>query len=251
MNLLRYIRQRLLAQGKTTKYLLYAIGEIFLVVIGILIALQINNWNEEKINANIELALLKSCREGLEKDLSDVLYNMDRHMRGIESANYVIDKLESKSSYNLDSIAFKMSEAVFPTLFVHSTSAFEAIKSKGVNIISNVDLRNHIIDVYDSRYNFFLRFEEDFLDEIDHGYQDIFPTRFEEGYKYNIDESFSGELKPLDFDQLRSDQEFKYYLKTLRNETMLLVNFQYQQLYEDIESLMKELDAEIKSKENL
>src|SRR6056297_2397045 len=45
---LRKIRQNLLMENKTTKYLKYAIGEILLVVIGILIALQINNWNEQK-----------------------------------------------------------------------------------------------------------------------------------------------------------------------------------------------------------
>ncbi|MBT8306228.1 MAG: hypothetical protein KJN85_04770, partial [Maribacter sp.] len=44
----RKIRQQLLIENRTGKYLLYAIGEIVLVVIGILIALQINNWNEEK-----------------------------------------------------------------------------------------------------------------------------------------------------------------------------------------------------------
>jgi len=44
----RKIRQQLLAEGAVKKYLLYAIGEILLVVIGILIALQINNWNEQQ-----------------------------------------------------------------------------------------------------------------------------------------------------------------------------------------------------------
>ena len=44
----RHIRQQLLGEGKTGKYLKYAIGEIFLVVIGILLALQINNWNETR-----------------------------------------------------------------------------------------------------------------------------------------------------------------------------------------------------------
>ena len=44
----RKFRQNLLSEGKTGKYLKYAIGEIILVVIGILIALQINNWNEDR-----------------------------------------------------------------------------------------------------------------------------------------------------------------------------------------------------------
>jgi len=49
IKLFRNIRQKLVAEGKTTNYLKYAIGEIVLVVIGILIALQINNWNESQI----------------------------------------------------------------------------------------------------------------------------------------------------------------------------------------------------------
>mgnify|MGYP001591841413 CR=1 FL=1 len=50
----RRIRQGLLSENKFSKYLLYAIGEIILVVIGILIALQINNWNEKRKNDNIK-----------------------------------------------------------------------------------------------------------------------------------------------------------------------------------------------------
>lgn len=50
----RNIRHTLLNEGKTSRYLKYAIGEIVLVVIGILIALQINNWNEDrKENLNL------------------------------------------------------------------------------------------------------------------------------------------------------------------------------------------------------
>ena len=49
ITLFHRIRQRFIESGSVTKYLLYAIGEILLVVIGILIALQVNNWNEERL----------------------------------------------------------------------------------------------------------------------------------------------------------------------------------------------------------
>lgn len=62
----RRIRQQLLSENKFSKYLLYAIGEIILVVIGILIALQINNWNQNKLDEQLE-------SQYYERLLSDVL----------------------------------------------------------------------------------------------------------------------------------------------------------------------------------
>jgi len=53
INFFRKIRQRLLTENKFSKYLLYGIGEIILVVIGILIALSINNWNEDRKNDEV------------------------------------------------------------------------------------------------------------------------------------------------------------------------------------------------------
>ncbi len=55
----RNIRQNLLKEGKTKKYILYAIGEIFLVVIGILIALSLNNWNESRKNEIVKERLIE------------------------------------------------------------------------------------------------------------------------------------------------------------------------------------------------
>ena len=64
----RRIRQRLLSENKFSKYLIYAIGEIILVVIGILIALQINNWNEERKESAIIKTYLKSMLVDLKND---------------------------------------------------------------------------------------------------------------------------------------------------------------------------------------
>lgn len=69
IKLFRNIRQNLLAEGKTTKYFKYAIGEIFLVVIGILIALNINNWNEQKKNEAKIVNTLKEIQNDIQLDL--------------------------------------------------------------------------------------------------------------------------------------------------------------------------------------
>ena len=68
----RHIRQRLIADNRFSKYLLYAIGEIILVVIGILIALQINNWNEHKKNAQQEQLILTQLLAEYESNLQQI-----------------------------------------------------------------------------------------------------------------------------------------------------------------------------------
>ncbi|MCS5491326.1 DUF6090 family protein [Algoriphagus limi] len=70
----RKIRQKLLQQNRVTRYLVYAIGEILLVVIGILIALQVNNWNENRLDRQLEKKYLK----GLQRDLNRDTEGLDR-----------------------------------------------------------------------------------------------------------------------------------------------------------------------------
>lgn len=65
----RQIRQQLMEQNKVRSYFLYAFGEILLVVIGILIALQVNNWNEERKASEMKIGLLVSIQQELQTDL--------------------------------------------------------------------------------------------------------------------------------------------------------------------------------------
>ena len=69
IHLFRRIRHKLFSNGKFTKYLFYAIGEVALVMIGTLLALQVNNWNEHRKNT---IRLLNSKRQRLQenRDLS-------------------------------------------------------------------------------------------------------------------------------------------------------------------------------------
>ncbi len=72
----RHIRKRLLTENKFSKYLIYAIGEIALVMIGILLALQVNNWNEAQKNKNIETRALINLRSEFKENsarLNDLL----------------------------------------------------------------------------------------------------------------------------------------------------------------------------------
>jgi hypothetical protein len=76
ISFLRKIRQKLLAENRVTRYLVYAIGEIFLVVIGILIALQINNWNEERKHQIKLLNIYSLIYNDIENDIQDLQRNL-------------------------------------------------------------------------------------------------------------------------------------------------------------------------------
>ncbi|VAV86190.1 hypothetical protein MNBD_BACTEROID02-226 [hydrothermal vent metagenome] len=248
------IREKIISEkpsvGRTTNYLKYAIGEIVLVVIGILIALSINNWNEHRKNANQELKLLQSFKIGLEKDLSDIDVNISTHTTGVNSANLILNLLEKNQTYN-DSLAKHFSYAMQPSTFVNSTSAFETLKSKGIDLISNENLRSQLINVYDAQYTFFQKYEAQFLEEHVFGLRNIFPSRFEESYIFNLEsDDFLGEIVPLNFENLKTDQEFLYYFKSIKNRTYLFVNYFYKNLRAHVVDLINEIEKEIEKNKN-
>jgi hypothetical protein len=86
-------------ENKTSKYLKYAIGEVILVVIGILIALQINNWNEERMNHETAMYLLSSLNGDLENDIEELKSNV------IDAKNTVMAS-KILQLYALDSIKY-------------------------------------------------------------------------------------------------------------------------------------------------
>ena len=86
----RQIRQRLLTDNKFSKYLLYAVGEILLVVIGILIALQINNWNEERIKDEAVRRHLESLAGAIEDDIRELTISMEFNEFRFHSWQYLL-----------------------------------------------------------------------------------------------------------------------------------------------------------------
>ena len=147
----RHIRRSLINQNKMGKYFKYAIGEIILVVIGILIALQINNWNENRKQGLREASVLDELKQGLESN-RDILEKRKLQFKEFQSkSKKLIDHLEAKRTYHdsLDSYFY------VPTgnySFGISYATFENLKSQGLDIISNKDLRLNLVKLYEEEY---------------------------------------------------------------------------------------------------
>ena len=99
----RKIRQNLISEGKTGKYFKYAIGEIVLVVIGILIALQINTAKNEKDKRIEEITHLENILSDLKQDKSELIKIIDRRKSKTESATIMENYYNTKK---VDSLNF-------------------------------------------------------------------------------------------------------------------------------------------------
>ena len=161
----RKIRQRLLTENKFSKYLLYAIGEIILVVVGILIALSINNWNENQKERKSERLILSEIRDNLKYDLNDFESNLAHLQNSLTSSKMLLKAFEDGIPYH-DSLGFYFSSLEIYPHFTSKINGYSLLQSKGLELIINVDLRNKITDLYETRYPRLLTFEKERIDYI-------------------------------------------------------------------------------------
>lgn len=116
IKLFRKIRQKLLSENKLAGYLTYAAGEIILVVIGILIALQINNWNEEQKVRRSEKEILQNLKVELKANLNDLQISNSRHKDELKSGVFLLNLFGSDIS--------DLSTSRLDSLFSHATAGF-------------------------------------------------------------------------------------------------------------------------------
>lgn len=147
----RKIRQHLLAEGKTGKYLKYAIGEIVLVVIGILIALQINNWNEDRKEFRKSKALLEEFKRDLARDTVESNYVTSLLVRRIDIESWALH-LTSYNTSQLDSLKLVFLGPYYQQPITVRT--FNKLQnSENPNLSGFEDLQNNLTKYYtDTKY---------------------------------------------------------------------------------------------------
>jgi len=147
----RKIRQNLLSDGKTGKYFKYAIGEIVLVMIGILLALQINNWNENRKNNLKEVANLKSLKSELESTLKELSADYNANKRYLNSTLKVQNYIRNKPRIS-DSMYRDFYRSYQMATFYPKTSTYETFKNGNLELIQSDSLKILITDIYEAGY---------------------------------------------------------------------------------------------------
>ena len=225
----RNIRQTLMMENKTGKpaampsagkpavrYLKYAIGEIVLVVIGILIALQINNWNENRKSNILEKKLLSELAKSLEGNCNAMIQDSLLRITWNTSSNIVIAAIENNLGYS-DSLQIHFQNARKPgTNLALSSSGYESLKNAGFNILSSDILRNNIIELFEltqkrllEEMTYFESFQPDRQTQIDKlfSYDDT---------KFNPTKPFDIPLIPHDYNKLKHDITYLSMIKSVK-----------------------------------
>lgn len=146
----RTIHQQLFTENKAGRYFKYAIIEILLVVIGILIALQINNWNENIKNDKTEIKYVKGILSNLDSDINSLEYNIARDTLRILSYTYVVRAFtDNKNDDSL--LKTHLLNSMLVSSFSGQRTVFEDMKSSGkLNLIKSDSIRYQIQEYYSS-----------------------------------------------------------------------------------------------------
>ena len=244
---LRKIRQKLLGEKKFIKYLMYASGEIVLVIIGILIAFQVNTWNQHRINHNLEIKLLKDIQWDLKTDLENLSLKIEYDSLFAASNKTLLTSLKNiKLSDELKILNYKgtdytrfgiMNRVLF---FYPQKYAYQSIINSGIDIIENDSLRQNIVHLYDYAYR------------VSGGYLQIQFDMLVNTNDYlwnNLETKESLLIKiPNDTTLIKHSQRFINFLSHMSEEYNGSLSF-YRRNRDDIKSLIKEVDKEIKNKE--
>jgi hypothetical protein len=177
----RKTRQNLINEGKTAKYVKYAIGEIILVVIGIMIALSLNNWNTDNANKKIVYKNSKTLIQNLEKDSvyieekilkiqaqEDELFNLQERLSSREAT---VDTLLKIARYEFNPLT--------PTINFKNENTYKTMVLSGEINLFDSDLTQAIYDLYRKHEYFETISEDNFKSYVEaiQNYQESFPIK--------------------------------------------------------------------------
>ena len=204
----RKIRQNMIKENKFSKYILYAIGEIILVVIGILIALSINNWNENRKSNNKSYNYLQRLYDDIENVSKDVDFSIKDTERKQKYSIMVLEALESKElpvSKKEDFDRYLKQYYQFQITIQNANTFNEMMSSGDVNLIKSKWLRSEFSNLASIR-EFIME-----VNQSNHNAYKINIDLFQKHVRYhvqNVDTDSTKVTATYNFDAMANDSIF-------------------------------------------
>jgi len=224
--------------NKPMKYLRYAIGEIVLVVIGILIALSINNWNEGRKEKKVEIDILEGIRNDILKDTIDINSNIRFYESFIKKDSLLFNELINKKKQSKEMVHFLINLTFADRTIVLYDSHFQEAKFKGLSIISNKNLKEKISRLYEWHYKNLI-LAENSLESTN--YTKMLDNELGQYFGYD---STGLNISKSNYDRLLSNSNNLYYI---RRGLYLLRGLQkeHQKTLENAINVVESIDKEL------
>ncbi|MBT8316891.1 MAG: hypothetical protein HKP59_04645 [Lutibacter sp.] len=208
----RKIRQKMLTENKFSKYLLYAIGEIILVIIGILIALSINNWNENNKLEELKQVYYQQLLIDLNKDKEYIIEKINLYNSRIEDYENYLNTFK-KPNLSIHEVLQNQNKLNFATDNIRfQNSTIETLENTGNNKLIPVDIANRLTELKRSQ-ELVIEFTN-----LNYGY-----------YMDNIKQTgLSGSIPGFE-ERLKNQPELKEYLNIENNSDKIIVSIEYAQ----------------------
>ena len=236
----RKIRFDLMEKNKTGKYFKYAIGEIILVVIGILIALSINNWNENRKSEKVANEIYRNLQNSLVQDSTEVQRIIKLQSKSLEIQKKLILKEVNREPIefeetNLNQLIKDIQSGVYS--FFPKTGIYNSIVSNnGMDLLKSEKIKTSLVNLYDYQYERHANIDA----TIENKYQlQVFPVIYKKiGYVKNVNENPDPLLFKENYEELVSECRNVYGI--LNSNRDLLI-----QISKDINELLKLIRTEL------
>jgi len=216
--------------------------ETLVVVVGILVAFTLNNWNEGKKARQLEIKILKEIRENIERDFEDHNQNWNFMAGTINASNAILYHLNNDLPYH-DSLSVHFSWLLVIPDFDPVNSGYDLLVSSGVSSITNDSLRKDISYLYNNTYDWIEKFYR-FLKNNSH----LFLTERIVPLLKDF-EFLPSSAEPRNYEALKSNDELKSYIE-YNSEFFQVMKGAYEQRLLLAEDLMERINEEVKRLED-
>lgn len=238
ISFLRSIRQKLITESKIRTYLSYAISEVILIVIGIFVAIQIDNWNENRKLRNTEYEYLDQLNENLKATSVNLAENIAYNKRTLVNYEKILNHIENDLPYS-NSLDSAFAYFIYWADANITYTAYETVKSKGFDIIQNDSLRNAIIEMYEESFPFL-------IGELQAEWE-VYHTLVLPFVSQNIYYVSSSVARPNNFEALKKSDEFLNIMGIKMRTREFSIHYA-EMTGEVVDSLIKMIEKELENK---
>ena len=232
-------------KSKWYKYII----EIIVVILGILIAYNLEQWGDERSNKKREIEILKEFKGALSADLAEMHGNISIHDYSILSSRIILEVIKDNLDYH-DSLDACFAYTHAFTVFSGRVGPIEQLKNTNLAIVSNDSLRLEIISMYDEVYprirmvELAIKRDYELLRDFDRLYFDAYDVDGVSTSK-SIPTSLWGTMRPINFTALKTNPEYASLLRARISNQMGLLRIHYNPAEKSLGNLLDKIGNEI------